>query len=324
MELIYVLVGAFVLDSIFGDPKGIPHLIVGFGNLIGWGEKALNKGSQRFLKGMFLTLFCISVVLGFSYALYMANDYFKSKWAYVIVSTILLFYCLANKTLVDEGKAVFKALKNDGLEAGRKRLSWIVGRETTNLTPQQIRKATFETMSENLSDGVIAPLFYFLLFGIPGALVYKMINTLDSMIGYKSDRYKQFGKFAAKLDDVVNYIPARLTAVFMLLVTFKLKGLVFVFTQGKNHSSPNAGYPEAALAYILSCQFGGSNIYHGKLVYKPFIGTDSRELKNEEIGRVGKINYGVTFLFIILGALFLYGIDIGIIQFPNSFFENIK
>ena len=200
----------------------------------------------------------------------MANDYFKSKWAYVIVSTILLFYCLANKTLVDEGKAVFNALKNDGLEAGRKRLSWIVGRETTNLTPQQIRKATFETMSENLSDGVIAPLFYFLLFGIPGALVYKMINTLDSMIGYKSDRYEQFGKFAAKLDDVVNYIPARLTAVFMLLVTFKLKGLVFVFTQGKNHSSPNAGYPEAALAYILSCQFGGSNIYHGKLVYKPF------------------------------------------------------
>jgi len=193
-----------------------------------------------------------------------------------------LFYCLANKTLVDEGKAVFKALKNDGLEAGRKRLSWIVGRETTNLTPQQIRKATFETMSENLSDGVIAPLFYFLLFGIPGALVYKMINTLDSMIGYKSDRYEQFGKFAAKLDDVVNYIPARLTAVFMLLV------------------------------------------YHGKLVYKPFIGTDSRELKNEEISRVGKINYGVTFLFIILGALFLYGIDIGIIRFPNSFFENIK
>lgn len=306
MELVYVLIAAVVLDTVFGDPKGIPHLIVGFGNLIAWGESILNKGGHKFIKGMFLTLFCTSVVIGFSYGIYFVWDYFNFKWGYLISVTILLFYCLANKTLVDEGKAVFNKLKDEGLEAGRKRLSWIVGRETSNLTEQQIRKATFETMSENLSDGVIAPLFYFLCLGIHGALVYKMINTLDSMIGYKSERYEQFGKFAAKLDDVVNYIPARLTAIVMLLVTFNLKGLTFVFREGKNHSSPNAGYPEAALAYILSCQFGGSNIYHGKLVYKPFIGTNHRELKHEEINKVSSINYRVTFLFVVLGVVFLY------------------
>ena len=212
----------------------------------------------------------------------------------------MLFYCLANKTLVKEGNAVFNVLKNEGLEAGRKRLSWIVGRETNKLNEQQIRVATFETMAENLSDGVIAPLFYFLILGVPGAMAYKMINTLDSMIGYKSDRYFFFGKFAAILDDVANYIPARITGVLMLLVTFKLKGFSFIFKEGKKHSSPNAGYPESALAYILDCQFGGPNYYHGKLVDKPFIGSNNRKIEHEEIKTVSNINYTTSILFFLL------------------------
>jgi len=195
----------------------------------------------------------------------------------------MLFYCLANRTLIKEGYAVFNALHHQGLEAGRKRLSWIVGRETKNLNAQQIRIATFETMSENLSDGVIAPLFYFLILGVPGAMAY--IN---------------FGKFAAKLDDVANYIPARITAVLILLVQFKLNGIPFVLKEGKKHSSPNAGYPEAALAYVLNCQFGGPNYYHGKLVDKPFIGNNNREIKHEEIKKVSTINFTATTLFIIL------------------------
>ena len=176
----------------------------------------------------------------------------------------------------------------------------------STLNEQQIRVATFETMSENLSDGVIAPLFYFLILGVPGAMAYKMINTLDSMIGYKSDRYLQFGKFAAKLDDVVNYIPARITAILILVVQFKLNGLPFLFREGKKHSSPNAGYPEAALAYVLNCQFGGPNYYHGKLVKKPFIGTNNRKIKHEEIKKVSKINYTVSVIFclLIIGVLY--------------------
>ncbi len=303
-EIIYVLMGAFVLDLLFGDPRAIPHLIVGFGNLIAWGEKKWNHGVVRFEKGMLLTIFCVFLVGGSSVLLQFILTGLGFWWLQIIISTILLFYCLANKTLVKEGKAVFNELEYQGIEAGRKRLSWIVGRDTSKLTVQQIRKATFETMSENLSDGVIAPLFYFVCFGVTGALVYKMINTLDSMIGYKNNRYERFGKFAAKLDDVVNYIPARLTAILMLLVSLKIKGLFFVFKEGKKHSSPNAGYPEAALAYVLSCQFGGPNVYYGKLVDKPFIGNDTRELKHKEINTVSAINYKVAFCFVLGVVLF--------------------
>lgn len=297
-----VLITAFVLDSLFGDPRWLPHLIVGYGKLIAFGEKQLNKGKERFQKGMFLTL---TLVIGVSFLsavlMYFVNVFLP--WGVsVVVGSILLFYCLANRTLIREGIAVFKAL-DESLENGRKRLSWIVGRETKNLNEQQIRMATFETMSENLSDGVIAPLFFFLIAGIPGALAYKMINTLDSMIGYRNERYEQFGKFAARLDDVVNYIPARITAVLILLVSGKLQGIGWVFSEGKKHKSPNAGYPEAALAFVLNCRFGGPNYYHGQLVEKPFIGENDRSIRSSEISRVVNINWAATVVFVAVVAV---------------------
>lgn len=306
MELIslYIVITAFVLDLIFGDPRWLPHLIVLYGNLISKGEKQLNKGNLRFIKGLFLTLLLVSssFVIPYFIISYLSN---YSVFGEFIFSVVCVFFCLANKTLVTEGKAVFNTLKNEGLEAGRKRLSWIVGRDTTNLNAQQIKVATFETMSENLSDGIIAPLFYYVCFGVPGIMAYKMINTFDSMIGYKNERYEQFGKFAAKLDDVANFLPARLTAVLILLVKFKPKGLGFVFKEGKKHSSPNAGYPEAALAYVLNCQFGGSNYYGGKLVEKPCIGSNNRPINDDEITNVAIINYAASTLFIVIYA-FVY------------------
>lgn len=306
MELIslYIVITAFVLDLMFGDPRWLPHLIVLYGNLISKGEKQLNKGNLRFIKGLFLTLLLVSssFVIPYFIISYLSN---YSVFGEFIFSVVCVFFCLANKTLVTEGKAVFNTLKNEGLEAGRKRLSWIVGRDTTNLNAQQIKVATFETMSENLSDGIIAPLFYYVCFGVPGIMAYKMINTFDSMIGYKNERYEQFGKFAAKLDDVANFLPARLTAVLILLVKFKPKGLGFVFKEGKKHSSPNAGYPEAALAYVLNCQFGGSNYYGGKLVEKPCIGSNNRPINDDEITNVAIINYAASTLFIVIYA-FVY------------------
>ena len=305
MELafVYILIGAFVLDLIFGDPKWLPHLIVGYGNLIAKGEQLLNKGKLQFLKGMFLTILLVgsTFLIPFFFIKYLRlNDYFFVE---IVFSILMLFYCLANKTLVKEGKAVFNVLKNEGLEAGRKKLSWIVGRDTSKLNEQQIRKATFETMSENLSDGIIAPLFYFVCFGVPGVMAYKMINTFDSMIGYRNERYELFGKFSAILDDVVNYIPSRITAVLILLVQFKLKGFFFVFKEGKKHSSPNAGYPEAALAYVLNCQFGGSNFYGGKIHEKPFIGVNNRLIEHLEIEKVGFVNYASSVLFVLISVL---------------------
>lgn len=306
MELsgVYILLIAFVLDSILGDPRWLPHLIVGYGNLIGWGEKKLNLGKQRILKGGVLTIVLVSLTFCVPYLIIELLR--VNKWMYteVVFSVVMLFYCLANRTLIKEGIAVFNVLEHKGISEGRKRLAWIVGRDTTELNAQEIRKATLETMSENLSDGVIAPLFYFVCFGVPGIMAYKMINTLDSMIGYKSERYEKFGKIAAKLDDVANYIPARLTAVLMLIITFKLNGFIFLLREGKKHSSPNAGYPEAALAFILSCQFGGPNYYGGKLHNKPFIGHNNREIQHKEIFKVAAINYVTSLFFILLAILF--------------------
>ncbi|WP_062053834.1 adenosylcobinamide-phosphate synthase CbiB [Aquimarina longa] len=300
--LIPLLIG-YILDLILGDPRWLPHPIRLFGNCIAYGEKLLNTSSFRFIKGMVLTLgLVMATVLFFYYAQKMSTPY---PIIYYTFTSIFVFYALANKSLIDEGKAVFKAL-SEGVIQGRKRLSWIVGRETDQLHPQQIKTAVFETLSENLSDGVIAPLFYYALFGVSGAMGYKMINTLDSMIGYKNKRYIDFGKFAAKLDDVANYIPARVTAFLMLLVTLKLHKIPFVLRYGKQHSSPNAGYPEAALAAILDCRFGGPNYYHGTLVDKPFIGTNDRILQDYEIKIVARVNQKVTLAFVIIICIVYY------------------
>ncbi len=302
-DMICVLLLAFTLDFIFGDPRKLPHLIVGFGNWISFGEKKLNKGKYRFLKGALLTMLSVVGVGVLGVVSVSILSVFLGAFYKILFSTILLFYCLANKTLVTEGKAVFNVLHTEGLVEGRKRLSWIVGRDTTNLSAQQVRIATLETMSENLSDGVIAPLFYFVCFGVPGAVVYKMINTLDSMIGYKNERYLDFGKFAAKLDDVANYIPARITAFLILAVTNSWRGFSFVFSESKKHSSPNAGWPEAALACVLNCRFGGPNVYYGELVTKPYIGNNNRDILHEEIENVSHINYKVAIAFVLVGVL---------------------
>jgi adenosylcobinamide-phosphate synthase len=213
---------------------------------------------------------------------------------------------VANKTLIKEGKAVFDVLENQGLEAGRKQLSRIVGRDTSQLSAQQIRKAALETMAENLSDGVVAPVFWFALLGIPGMMAYKMTNTLDSMIGYKNERYLYFGRVAAYVDDVLNYIPARITALLMVLLSLSWRGLRYIVKFGRKHSSPNAGYPEAALAGILNVQFGGPNYYHGQYVDKPYIGEQERSLIFDDIKITSRVNHGVAFVVIQLCVLLRY------------------
>ncbi|MCC9138217.1 adenosylcobinamide-phosphate synthase CbiB [Pontibacter silvestris] len=295
--LIIPLAAGYLLDLLVGDPENLPHPVRVFGNLIYKGEQLLNKLKYRFLKGMLLTLaLCLLTFFTFSTVGEMLLS--LHPYLYLLFAGIFVFYGLANRGLVDEGRKVFQVLHTQGLEAGRKQLSRIVGRDTSQLSPQQIRIAVLETMSENLSDGVIAPLFYFALAGVPGMMTYKMINTMDSMLGYRNDRYEQFGKFAARLDDVANFIPARITALLMALVSICWQGLVFVLKYGNKHKSPNAGYPEAALAGILNCQFGGPNVYHGVLVDKPYIGEQDRVIKHQEIYRVSRINHGTCFVMV--------------------------
>jgi adenosylcobinamide-phosphate synthase len=285
------LITGYILDLLLGDPRWLPHPIRLFGTLIAKGEQWLNKDPHRLIKGAMLTLvLCGATFATFFYLLRYI------PWP----GGLFVFYGLANTSLLQEGKAVFNQLDTKGLEAGRKRLSWIVGRDTSQLDGNQIRTAVFETLSENLSDGVIAPLFYFAIGGVPAMMTYKMINTLDSMIGYKKERYRLFGRFAARLDDVANYIPARLTALLMVLVTFSKRGLQYIFKYGHKHASPNSGYPEAALAGILHCRFGGPNTYDGVVVEKPYIGDNHRFIFEKEFIKVVYINHAVTFVMVIL------------------------
>lgn len=300
MEHIYILLLAWVLDLLIGDPASLPHPIVYYGKWIAAGERHLNKDTHRLAKGAAFSV--CSIILAFLVPSIILNYVHSwSSLAYMLLGTILLFYCLAGTTLIKEVSQVFFAL-NESLEKGRKQVARIVGRDTQDLTAQEVRKAALETLAENLSDGVIAPLFWFLLLGVPGALMYKMVNTLDSMIGYQNAKYKDFGCWAAHIDDVFNYIPARLTALFMALVSGKkLKPLFkFILKYSRCHASPNSGWPESALAGILDCRFGGPHNYFGEIVYKPYIGENERELTTQDMLKATGINRKVEFLFIIL------------------------
>ena len=214
-------------DRLLGDPEGWPHPIVWFGKAIAYGERHLNRGNDRILKGGILAVTLIAGIYFLAYGML----YFAGV-IHPVISGILtaigVFFCLAGKTLITEVKAVFEAVDRS-VEEGRTQVGRIVGRDTAHLSPQEIRAAALETLAENLSDGVIAPMFWFLLLGLPGMMAYKMINTLDSMIGYKNDRYFEFGRIAARIDDLANYLPARLTAFLMLLVSGQLDKRDFVF-----------------------------------------------------------------------------------------------
>ena len=300
-----LLIGVLT-DALLGDPAWLPHIVVKFGWLISTAERWFNKGAHCRLKGAFTALFLI----GCTYILFwwfIPFCYGLNHWLGVCVSAIFIFYFLAGKTLIKEVRMVFKAV-DESVEKGRRQLSRIVGRDTAQLDEQEIRTAALETLAENLSDGVVAPLFWYMLLGVPGMAAYKMINTLDSMIGYKTERYKDFGCWAAHIDDVANWIPARLTALLMVLSAGRPGLLRFVHKYGRQHASPNSGYPESALAGILDCRFGGTHTYFGQEFYKPYIGENPRSLTSDDARRAIRINIltQVLMLLITASGLFLF------------------
>ena len=314
-----LLIG-WLLDLFFGDPQKLPHPVVWFGKMIASCEHSLNKGSHRKLKGaltaislilfVFALVWMLRKILGI-FALFIFDgtreQVYQIPILLYIFDAIAIFYCLAGTTLIREVREVFLALDRS-LEEGRKQVARIVGRDTSELSAQEVRTAALETLAENLSDGVIAPLFWLAILGTPGMLAYKMVNTLDSMIGYKTDRYRDFGCWAAHIDDIANYIPARLTALLMLLysppklggVRGGLNRLKFVRKYARNHASPNSGYPESALAAILDCRFGGPHYYFGQLFDKPYIGTNDRPLTTADMQTAVRINRIAEVLMVLL------------------------
>ena len=295
------LLTAWLLDQWLGDPSWLPHPVVAFGKMIAFGEHRLNRGKALFLKGAVMALVLVaSVFLSVLFLLRWAADY--SHGLLLALQIMLIFYSLAGTTLVREVRNVFRAIDRS-VEEGRKQVARIVGRDTSALSAQEVRTAALETLAENLSDGVIAPLFWYLLLGVPGMLAYKMVNTLDSMIGYKTERYRRFGCFAARLDDAANFIPARLTALLMVLASGRISLLFFVGKYGNQHASPNSGYPEAALAGILDCRFGGSHNYFGEEISKPYIGSNNRLLSAADMQKAILINRRVEWMMIIVVIL---------------------
>ena len=298
MKAFLVLLIGWLADRLFGDPSWLPHPVVGFGKIISFFEKILNRGRWRMFKGAVVAILLIaSTFLVCWYVLRRIDA--RSVYVGMAVKAVLVFYCLASTTLIREVRAVFQALDRS-LEEGRRQVARIVGRDTTQLSAQEVRKAALETLAENLSDGVVAPLFWYAVLGVPGMMTYKMINTLDSMIGYKTERYLLFGRWAARIDDIANYIPSRLTALMMLLVSGKIRILPFVTWFGRQNTSPNSGYPEAALAGILNCRFGGPHTYFGEYFEKPYIGTKERELTSADMEVAVRINRRVETLSVLV------------------------
>ena len=296
--MILPLILGWLLDFVFGDPSRLPHPVVWFGKMISWGEHRLNHGTHRMVKG---AVMAVALILMVFFVVWGLKRLVPNMVLWLILDTIIIFYCLAGTTLIREVREVFLALDRS-LDEGRQQVARIVGRDTSQLSAQEVRTAALETLAENLSDGVIAPLFWFALLGTPGMLAYKMVNTLDSMIGYRTERYKDFGCWAARIDDVANYIPARLTALLMVIASGKLSLLKFVWKNGRRHASPNSGYPEAALAGILNCRFGGPHYYFGELFDKPYIGENDRPLTTADMHTAVRINR-LSELLMLMGII---------------------
>ncbi|MFB6306293.1 MAG: adenosylcobinamide-phosphate synthase CbiB [Flavobacteriales bacterium] len=302
------LIAGFFLDLIFGDIHKMPHPVRFFGFLIDKGEQKLNKGDRRVLKGGALAV-CLIVACFISF--YCIFYYLQMhNYLYYSIASLFVYLGLSNQGLLREGRKVFQKLNAEGVAAARVQLKNLVGRDTSELSEKQIKMAVFESMSENLSDGVVAPVFYYAIGGIPAMFTYKMINTLDSMIGYRNEEYSDFGLWAARIDDIANYIPARMTAIIMVAITLSKRGVSHIIKFAKLHESPNAGYPESALSGIMDTRLGGPSYYHGKLKEKPFIGSNDREIRNSEFKRVILLNVGSSFFLITLITLVIYLISV--------------
>jgi adenosylcobinamide-phosphate synthase len=307
---LFAIALALLLDVLIGDPRWLPHPVRAIGSLIAFLDQRLNQGRYRRAKGIVAAVAVTGIVYGLSFfAVYIS--YSLSSLFGVIVEAVLIFTAIAAKSLQEAAWNVLIPLEQGDMEKARRELSMIVGRDTENLGESEIVRACVETVAENTSDGITAPLFYAFIGGAPLALFYRAVNTCDSMLGYKNNTYREFGWASARLDDVVNYVPARLTAVVMVLVhggrrmrhCFRV-----LFRDARKHPSPNSGWPEAAMAALLGVQLGGTNTYKGIVSPRPTIGDPLVPLKKDHIRQAVRIMLATVLLFAIL--LFIGGIMI--------------
>lgn len=317
MLLIFILplCAGFLFDLLVGDPKGWPHIVRGFGAVISLLEKWLYPIKNKRFAGTLLVLctlvVCTSIPLVILYIAWQI-----SPWLYAVIEALLCWQLVATKSLRDESRIVYDALAADDLPKARKAVSMIVGRDTDELNAPGVTRATVETIAENAADGVIAPMFYMLFGGAALGCFYKTINTLDSMIGYKNERYLDFGRFAAKTDDIINFIPARLAAMLMIASAWLCKSNArdafrIWRRDHKKHASPNSAQTETVMAGALNIQLAGDAVYLGKIHEKPFIGDAVKAVQPDDILKAHKLLYTTAWLmlvFSILGRGVLYAL----------------
>lgn len=298
-----ILIGTF-LDLILGDPYFFPHPVRLMGKIITFEEKVARRRAKtpRGLRRSGLIIVCINMALAFFVPYFSLRLLAFNALLFKVVNIYLIYSMISARCLHKEAALVVKAL-GESLEKGRNRLSHIVGRDTTNLNEEEIIRASVETVAENTSDGVIAPLLY-LMISVPLGVVYKFVNTMDSMLGYKNDDYIDLGYYPAKIDDFFNLVPARITALLMIFSSFfrfdGKNGLKILKRDKKNHESPNSGYPESAVSGLLGIQLGGSHLYKGVLVEKPTIGDRQVDTKTIHVKHSIQIMYRSQISFIII------------------------
>ena len=316
---IFAFIAGFVLDLLIGDPHFIPHPVRLIGSLISFCDKRLNCDAgynisekklnlTKYKRGMLLAFTVIFATFAMSVIIIVAA-YSINLYAGIIAEAVMTWQILATKCLRVEGMRVYDALRTDGVDAGRRAVSMIVGRDTSVLDAAGVTRAAVETIAENTSDGVIAPMLYTAIGGPVLGFVYKAVNTMDSMLGYKNDKYMYFGRFAARLDDVVNFIPARISAYLMIAAAF-IGGRQFdgknayrIFKRDRfNHASPNSAQTESVCAGALRVQLAGDAVYFGKLVKKKYIGDGLREIEYEDIKRANRLMYITAFLCELLSV----------------------
>lgn len=321
MVLLTAIILGFILDFIFGDPRWLPHPICFIGKLISITEKAVRrfcgeKPEGLLMGGFVLVVIVLTVTFAVPYFILTLAEMYSPVLAFA-VETFMFYQIFAMRSLKEASLQVYDALKSGDLQEARKKLSWIVGRDTAELTDEEVAKAAVETVAENTSDGVIAPLFFMFIGGAPLAFLYKAINTMDSMVGYKNDKYLYFGRCAAKLDDVANFIPARISGLLMVAAAYFLNmdasGSWRIFKRDRlHHLSPNSAMTESAAAGALGIKLGSGHFYFGKWVPKDTIGDEVKKTDAEDIVKMNGLMYMTCILSILTFSL-VYLIKIFII-----------
>ena len=308
-------IAALVIDTIYGAPRSDWHPVVLIGKLISFYENKLypepkTSNGNMFLRGM-VTVLLVLLTVGLITGLLVWLSVKGGILFYAAMGAVILYFTITPRALCRDGMEIYHLLKAGDIVAARKRLSWIVGRDTENLDESDIARGTVETIAENTTDGIISPLFWFLLFGPVGAMVYRAGNTMDSMLGYKNDRYLYFGRFAARLDDVLNYIPARITFLLFVASAAILKldwknAKKIGLRDAPKHPSPNGGYAEATVAGAMHVRLGGYNYYEGKPEFREYMGDPDTPLKADHIKQAIYMMYGATILFVVLESVLIF------------------